>query len=185
MLKSWQCKEPAHQQERYRAHKMFRVMYKSCRAKFILQCMEIYAFSSNRNNSGSWNLPLWKTGLLNIVNTMAADILAMQGARVSAAIVLIQFSWNIQVSTMEGLLLLFFFFFQPNGYYRVALWCYYPTVWMELGLITPHVVWKGSYRCDLILCIEIPGPRLNIKTVLSTYGDFHVKDKTAVRTSYL
>ena len=27
-----------------------------------------------------------------------------------------------------------------------------------------------------------PGPRLNIKTVLSTYGDFHVKDKTA---SYL
>ena len=28
-------------------------------------------------------------------------------------------------------------------------------------------------------------PRLNIKTVLSTYGDFHVKDKTAVRTSYL
>ena len=31
----------------------------------------------------------------------------------------------------------------------------------------------------------IPGPRLNIKTVLSTYGDFHVKDKTAFRTSYL
>ena len=29
------------------------------------------------------------------------------------------------------------------------------------------------------------GPRLNIKTVLSTYGDFQVKDKTAVRTSYL
>ena len=31
----------------------------------------------------------------------------------------------------------------------------------------------------------LPGPRVNIKTVLSTYGDFHVKDKTAVRTSYL
>ena len=29
------------------------------------------------------------------------------------------------------------------------------------------------------------GPRLNIKTVLSMYGDIHVKDKTAVRTSYL
>ena len=29
------------------------------------------------------------------------------------------------------------------------------------------------------------GPRLNIKTVLSTYGDFHVKDKTAARASYL
>ena len=33
--------------------------------------------------------------------------------------------------------------------------------------------------------IKPSGPRLNIKTVLSTYGDFHVKDKTAVRTSYL
>ena len=32
---------------------------------------------------------------------------------------------------------------------------------------------------------EKTGPRLNIKTVLSMYGDFHVKDKTAVRTSYL
>ena len=34
-------------------------------------------------------------------------------------------------------------------------------------------------------CCTSTGPRLNIKTVLSTYGDFHVKDKTAVRTSYL
>ena len=30
-----------------------------------------------------------------------------------------------------------------------------------------------------------PGPRLNIKTVFPGYGDSHVKDKTAVRTSYL
>ena len=30
-----------------------------------------------------------------------------------------------------------------------------------------------------------PGPCLNIKTVLFRYGDFHVKDKMAVRTSYL
>ena len=33
--------------------------------------------------------------------------------------------------------------------------------------------------------VQHPGPRLNIKTVLSAYGVFHVKDKTAVRTSYL
>ena len=33
--------------------------------------------------------------------------------------------------------------------------------------------------------VQPSGPRLNIKTVLSTYGDVHVKDKTAVRTSYL
>ena len=32
---------------------------------------------------------------------------------------------------------------------------------------------------------QAPEPRLNIKTVLSTYGDFHVKDKTAAMTSYL
>ena len=44
------------------------------------------------------------------------------------------------------------------------------------------------YLCGNIaarIALMIPGPRLNIKTVLSTYGDFHVKDKTAVRTSYL
>ena len=35
------------------------------------------------------------------------------------------------------------------------------------------------------LSMKYTGPRLNIKTVLSAYGDFHVKDKTAVRTSYL
>ena len=41
--------------------------------------------------------------------------------------------------------------------------------------------------CDqpYIVIVISPGPRLNIKTVLSMYGDFHVKDKTAVRTSYL
>ena len=33
--------------------------------------------------------------------------------------------------------------------------------------------------CCFLVC------SFNIKTVLSTYGDFHVKDKTAVRTSYL
>ena len=46
-------------------------------------------------------------------------------------------------------------------------------------------------QCYDVICqtkgyvVYEPGPRLNIKTVLSTYGDFHVKDKTAVRTSYL
>ena len=45
---------------------------------------------------------------------------------------------------------------------------------------------QGSHPCPKFtaslanLCRQT-GPRLNIKTVLSTYGDFHVKDKTAVR----
>ena len=51
--------------------------------------------------------------------------------------------------------------FDPDG-------CYGPRYFMYAYMLVPE-----------------PGPRLNIKTVLSTYGDFHVKDKTAVRTSYL
>ena len=52
----------------------------------------------------------------------------------------------------------------------------------------------GMVLVEFILCFSLvwgskrrraTGPRLNIKTVLSTYGDFHVKDKTVVRTSYL
>ena len=45
--------------------------------------------------------------------------------------------------------------------------------------LNPH--WNFNDGSDVLA----PGPRLNIKTILSTYGDFHVKDKTAVRTSYL
>ena len=30
-----------------------------------------------------------------------------------------------------------------------------------------------------------PGPRLNINTIFSRYGDSHVKDKTVARPSYL
>ena len=45
------------------------------------------------------------------------------------------------------------------------------------------------FQSDILYCnspqATEPGPRLNIKTVLSTYGDFHIKDKTVVRTSYL
>ena len=42
-----------------------------------------------------------------------------------------------------------------------------------------------SVLCESWRPWQWSGPRLNIKTVLSAYGDFHVKDKTAVRTSYL
>ena len=50
----------------------------------------------------------------------------------------------------------------------------------EIGILKQTRVMQPK-PCHLLS----PGPRLNIKTVLSTYGDFHVKDKTAVRTSYL
>ena len=58
--------------------------------------------------------------------------------------------------------------------------------------LTTALVDTGNVRYDWYISDTLlhhttpqPGPRLNIKTVLSTYGDFHVKDKTAVRTSYL
>ena len=56
------------------------------------------------------------------------------------------------------------------------------------GLETPYGDKDVGHCSDAWLVawqLAAPGPRLNIKTVLSTYGDFHVKDKTADRTSYL
>ena len=50
---------------------------------------------------------------------------------------------------------------------------------LDDGLAIPMTSQWARWR------LKSPGPRLNIKTVLSAYGDFHVKDKTAVRTSYL
>ena len=44
---------------------------------------------------------------------------------------------------------------------------------------TPYAL-VAAYRW-----INPPGPRLNIKDRLPRYGDSHVKDKTAGRTSYL
>ena len=54
-----------------------------------------------------------------------------------------------------------------------------------LNMITYLCYFVVKYQFFLIIGHNQAGPRLNIKTVLSTYGDFHVKDKTAVRTSYL
>ena len=53
---------------------------------------------------------------------------------------------------------------------------------------TPFLYGNHYNSMDIVIYdeeSELPGPRFNTKTVLSTYGDFHVKDKTAVRTSYL
>ena len=59
-----------------------------------------------------------------------------------------------------------------------AMWSYDEYIW-----------WTNEISDSLHLLRRLStvksGPRLNIKTILSTYGDFHVKDKTAVRTSYL
>ena len=52
-------------------------------------------------------------------------------------------------------------------------------------IIEPIVQVPSMKTSHYIKIFRSTGPRLNIKTVLSAYGDFHVKDKTAVRTSYL
>ena len=64
-----------------------------------------------------------------------------------------------------------------NHDYPRQLWKYITTKIYQYCFILNRSV-SSVLRCP-------SGPRLNIKTVLSTYGDFHVKDKTAVRTSYL
>ena len=53
------------------------------------------------------------------------------------------------------------------------------------SLLDQLLYWNNFVASMDVIDISWSGPRLNIKTVLSTYGDFHVKDKTAVRTSYL
>ena len=68
------------------------------------------------------------------------------------------------------------------------------TVCIFLGIYCTTATEQGKAP-DYDTCIVVdydhatangdPGARLNIKTVLSTYGDFHVKDKTAARTSNL
>ena len=56
----------------------------------------------------------------------------------------------------------------------------------EILMSLKEIVWISRHNSQpASLGSEDTGPRLNIKTVLSTYGDFHVKDKTAARTSYL
>ena len=59
------------------------------------------------------------------------------------------------------------------------------TVYNEIYNGRGGFVWNKDDLDMIGFSSESTGPRLNIKTVLSAYGDFHVKDKTAVRTSYL
>ena len=61
----------------------------------------------------------------------------------------------------------------------VVIYCGLILIFMKFA----HII--QGYFAGIRAIISLPGPCLNIKTVLSTYGDFHVKDKTAVRTSYL
>ena len=82
-------------------------------------------------------------------------------------------------------------FIDTNDIYRGTIFFVISkTIELEEAIITDDVFihvtgsfHRGACRCTLTRWY--PGPRLNIKTVLSTYGDSHVKDKTAVRTSYL
>ena len=70
----------------------------------------------------------------------------------------------------------------PMFYLSVLTLCRHIAWLTNCGLISNILHVECSY---LSMPYRCQGPRLNIKTVLSTYGDFHVKDKTAVRTSYL
>ena len=54
-----------------------------------------------------------------------------------------------------------------------------------LNPILEHLISFGERDSDWRVIMCEPGPHLNIKTVFPRYGDFHVKDKTAARPSYL
>ena len=71
--------------------------------------------SYNGGSPGGWNISSRKTraSFSYPVNTMAADDLAMKGARVSAIMILTQFSLNIKV--LEGLRWRFFWPFNGKG----------------------------------------------------------------------
>ena len=51
------------------------------------------------------------------------------------------------------------------------------TYYKELARRYENIPWLGILGS--LVQSKPSGPRLNIKTVLSTYGDFHVKDKTS------
>ena len=90
--------------------------------------------------------------------------------------------WHIWISTHHRI--------DPTSVTRVADLRLQPdTSWLErfetsFFIFVSLMLFSWFHTKTDFLLLK-PGPRLNIKTVLSTYGDFHVKDKTAVRTSYL
>ena len=61
----------------------------------------------------------------------------------------------------------------------------YERVVLKLEYFNEKQSQAASHITVMLTKLQTPGPRLNIKTVLSRYGDSYVKDKTAVRTSYL
>ena len=90
-----------------------------------------------------------------------------------------------------------FIYFQKYNYPVVFITFYISHITFILSALYSHILqtWPSMSQVsdnNIKVCMQskgywhrYPGPRLNIKTVLSTYGDFHDKDKTAVRTSYL
>ena len=78
----------------------------------------------------------------------------------------------------------------PNGYNLIGIVRLrragelLPAFWSQRNekAVTVQNNTKFMSKAIEVLVAKESGPRLNIKTVLSTYGDFHVKDKTAVRT---
>ena len=76
--------------------------------KYILENIKyifvIYIISHNWDSAGTWNLTLWKTNTYwsYVVNTMAADELAIQEARASKTVVLKCSFQNILFSVPEG-----------------------------------------------------------------------------------
>ena len=77
----------------------------------------------------------------------------------------------------------FYFIMIIKNQLRISKSCNMATVNNEISyrLYLLHY----GYMCTVGHCLVYSGPRLNIKTVFPSYGDYHVKDKTVARPSYL
>ena len=85
--------------------------YGVVRTQWVQKHRNIFTFSimsQHFDGTGCWNPSLWKTRtcLSYRINTMAANVLATQGARASTVMVLTLFFQNIPVSAPPGLTLI-------------------------------------------------------------------------------
>ena len=102
----------------------------------------------------------------------AADDLATQGARLSSAVVLTQFSWNIQASAPGGLIKLYVHMLELAAYSRNYSWQQYSQVgrsqtqckvflpgpwWLRHKLLTAQLT-QVSTLCPLVYCSKEVNP---------------------------
>ena len=132
---------------------------------YLTQCSDVSFFHIHWDGTGSWNPSVWKikTCLYYIVNNLVADVLAMQGARASAAMISIKFSWNIPASVLEELISITLFTLHTPQWKKVSNSEPNST---DYGLVTPCGNTSGSTLAQAIMacCLMAPEPMLTYQS---------------------